>query len=235
MQNEEFYQNLRVCSLAEDIAKAYPRWPYPLLFHDIEISRDIFILDQAIDRGGLELGGNPIHDLTSEQRPELGYWFHYEFFNLWGAAQRSVEAIALQARLSALKKGLFEALPGSEFTDFLSRQLSVPDPDHVIALFMSEVTRMIEVSARCDIVVLGIRTCDEDARKQQDCLAALAQVRTDLLFELPHMKSAIRKWESILKVEDKEMRKAEAKLNKFYKAPDADLEQKLHRVRRKLH
>src|SRR5437879_971379 len=75
------YAKLREACLCKELQEEYPEWPFPLLFHGEEISRDVFFLDPVLEWEALELGRNPVRDAAFLSYWSLNQWFHYRFFN----------------------------------------------------------------------------------------------------------------------------------------------------------
>lgn len=103
------YDQLREDRLCAELQKAHPDWPYPLLFHGEEISRDVFLLDPVVEYRVLKLGRNVVQDAEYLAYPFLNEWFHYRFFNGICGVMRSSQSAALLPRLFRLHRALLEA------------------------------------------------------------------------------------------------------------------------------
>jgi hypothetical protein len=208
------YAKLREVCLCAELQEEYPGWPFPLLFHGEEISRDIFFLDPAIEWGPLQLGRNPVRDAAFLRYRSLNQWFHYRFFNGINSVVNSAETITLLPRIFRLRSVLLDNLQNSTLQSFLKRELAAGKPRELIATWLNALSRITEIAKSHGLIVWGMRI-DEDAfREHMHYVEAVSSIRADLVLNLPHLRGLKLEWEEAVKTQQKAYRNAEARYNK---------------------
>ena len=217
---ETHYSKLRIESLCKELQTDYPNWPFPLLFQGEEITRDIFFLDSAIEYNVIKLGENEIRDSWLIHHPDitdLNWWFHYQFFNGINHIVRSSESVALLPRLYRLKSALLESIVDTSLAQYFQGHFEMQETDKFIETLVAAVSRLIEICSQHDLVIWGMLIDQSSLKEQSERLHKIKEIRTDLVFELPHFKWFIDECRVVLTAEIKKYRQSEARFNKFKK------------------
>jgi hypothetical protein len=211
------YDKLRQLCLGDDMRKDYPDWPYPLLFHGHEITRNIFFLDPLIEYQVIKLGRNQVLDAASLEYRSLNRWFHYEFFyDGMSHVGNSAETATLLPRLVRLRKVLLEDFSKDKMAKYLEREFSVSDTTSLISSMIFSIEQMISICSRHRLVVWGSCMNEEAAAEQASYITGvLSKIPMNLVLDLPHFKERMKKNKQLLLEEEILMQKAEAKYNKL--------------------
>src|ERR1051326_135905 len=214
------YPELREACLSKENQEFLPDWPYPLLFHGEELTKDIFFLDVMLEGAALDLGRNPVRDGDFFRYRHLNQWFHYRFFwNRFPApVVNSAETITLLPRLFRLRRVLLESSSAETVNSFLERKLSVANPRDLIGTLIGALTRIAEICSKNELVVWGFLCNSRALDEHLGYLQTVSLIRTDLVLALPHLSRLKNDWGDALEVEQKEFRKVEARYNKSKKA-----------------
>jgi hypothetical protein len=211
------FDKLRQLCLGDDMRKDYPGWPYPLLFHGREITRDIFFLDPLIEYQVIKLGRNQVLDVASLEYRSLNRWFHYEFFyDGMSHMGNSAETSTLLPRLVRLRRVLLEGFSKGKMAKYLEHEFSVSDTTSLISSMISAIEQMISICSKHRLVVWGSCMNDEVAAEQASYITdVLSKIPMDLVLDLPHFKQRMKMNKQLLLEEEILMQKAEAKYNKL--------------------
>jgi hypothetical protein len=208
------YTKLREACLSKELQEEYPDWPFPLLFHGEEISRDIFFLDPVIEWGPLQLGRNPVRDASFLRYRSLNQWFHYRFFNGLNFVVNSAETVTLLPRIFRLRSLLLDNLGDSTLESFLQREFSITNPKDLIASWLQALSRITDIALKHALVVWGMRIDEGAPREHMDYVQKISLIRADLVLDLPHLRALKLEWEEARKIQQRAYRNAEARYNK---------------------
>ena len=217
--SEESYRSLREDRIGDHWRHEVPQWPYPLLFHGIQISRNIFFLDAIIEWEVIDLGKNTVRDASYPRYPRLNEWFHYRFFNGFSSVVNSAESMTLLPRLYRLKQVLLRVRNSETLNDFLSEKFAVSSTQELISELFRGVEETIAISERHHLLVWGMARDKEWIEDHRAYIKnVIDPIPTSLVYDLPHIRYLVAEWKRIQKSELKAMRRAEAEANKETKA-----------------
>lgn len=213
------YYKLRQLCLCDEMRKDHPEWPYPLLFHGHEITRDVFFLDPLIEYRVIRLGRNLVQDAGSFNYRLLNDWFHYKFFNGASAIVYSAETTTLLPRLFRLRRALLDNHAKPELEMYLKRELAVPDPPRLISSLLLAVAQIIQICSDHRLVVWGMHIDAEAVAEQSDYITSvLSKIPINLVLNLPHLREPLRSTKSLVFDDEEElMRKAETRYNRRHR------------------
>lgn len=211
------YQKLRQLCLSKHLQADWPEWPFPLLFHGVEITRDFFFLDPLIEYHVLKLGRNLVHDGGSVKYRSLNYWFHYAFFTTGGSPIAwTSEATSLELRLMRLRRALLDGSAKPAMATFLKHELGVTDTPRLVSSFLSAVAQMIQICSEQRIVVWGTALDAASASEQSDYISnVLSKIPIDLVSNLPHIRDQL--WETKFIIDNDEKKLLERAELRFIK------------------
>jgi hypothetical protein len=182
------YSKLRQLCLQPLIQTQYPDWPFPLLFHGYEITRDFSFLDPLLEFHIIDLGKNRVPDAASLSYPYLNAWFHYRFFNGTAPVINTADAVSLLPRLIRLRRKLLDGAAKPEMARYLKQELSVGEPEQLILNFLLTVAQLIKICTEHDIIVWGKRCNAGAAAEQNDYIKKIvSEIRVDLRQLLRHV------------------------------------------------
>jgi hypothetical protein len=182
------YSKLRQFCLHPSIQTGIPDWPFPLLFHGHEITRDFFFLDPLLECRVIALGKNCVPDAASLRYPSLNAWFHYRFFNGTAPVINTAEAVSLLPRLMRLRRKLLDGVAKPEMARYLEQEFNVGEPGPLILKFLSTVAQLIKICTEHDIIVWGMRCNARAAAEQNDYIKKIvSEIRVDILRQFPHV------------------------------------------------
>ncbi len=211
------YAKLRDLCLCQSNQEDFPGWPFPMLFHGYEITREIFLLDPVLEYRVLDLGRNQVRDGEIFRYRQLNDWFHYRFFNGIAYIVNSAEACTLLPRLLCLQRHLLDALPTRTVHTYLEQELGIAESDRVLGNILDAFRKVTEICRSHPILVWGMRANDEDLPLQVQYLETVSRIPAETVFELPHIRRLKLSWDSELKAEEKEWGKAVARYNRWKK------------------
>lgn len=212
------YGPLREDRLHESLREEFPGWPFPLLFHGQEITRDIFFLDPVLEYHVIDPGRNPVRDVWIHRYRFLTEWFHYRFFNGMAPVVNSAETLTVRPRLCRLLAAVLDDLPSGRILGYLGTEFGVRDAAALLARMVEGLERMLEVCAREDLVVWGMRI-DAAAEAEQAAFireSGLAE-GWKAMSRLPHLGPLLRGWREVGRTEEKALRRARARRGRWRK------------------
>jgi hypothetical protein len=211
------YARLREICLSEANQKEYPGWPFPMLFHGKEITREVFLLDPVLEYGVLELGRNRVRDGDVFRYRHLNDWFHYQFFNGINWVVNSAEAYTLLPRLLCLERNLLDAMQTRTIHSYLEQELGIVESDRALENIMESLRQITGICRSHPLLVWGMKIDEVDAKAHQDYVASVSEIPSAVVFALPHIRRLTFSWDAVMKDEEKQLGRAVARYNRWRK------------------
>jgi len=212
------YDQLRDDRLCSELQVQHPDWPYPLLFHGEECSRDLFLLDPVVEYRVLKLGRNMVQDVEYLAYPLLNDWIHYRFFNGIAPVIRSAESSTLLPRLYRLQHALLDDQPKRTVSEYWNERFGIADADRAFEKILEELGRMTAICRRHAVVVWGVHAESAYRDRHLQEVIFVNSIGWDRILQLPHLRSPGKlDLTGVLKREEKALGHAVARNNRWRK------------------